>query len=61
MACDQPSKRGISVMVRVTEEACRCRAAAQDVLTIAAPGFSVAALDLLKVGDRLRLGLKLLR
>ena len=35
--------------------------AQEEVLTMAAPGFSVAALDLFKVGDRLRLGLRLLR
>lgn len=48
-------------MVRSAQDACRSRTVAQEVLTIAAPGFSVAALDLLKVGDRLRLGLRLLR
>ncbi len=48
-------------MVRSAQDACRSRTVAQEVLTIAAPGFSVAALDLFKVGDRLRLGLRLLR
>ena len=48
-------------MVENAQDACRSRAVAQEMLTIAAPGFSVAALDLFKVGDRLRLGLRLLR
>ena len=37
------------------------RTVAQEVLTMAAPGFSVPALDLFMVGDLLRLGLRLLR
>lgn len=48
-------------MVSSAQKVRRSRTVAQDVLTIAAPGFSVTALDLLKVGDRLRLGLRLLR
>ena len=46
----------------VAQEAPRSRTVAEEeVLTMAAPGFSVAVLDLFMVGDRLRLGLRLLR